>query len=148
MSIASFRLVVLKIIFSLFVVLIIFQSKSSIISKKSESKNCNLYLSSRICRPCFVNVELKMKEFQVIDTLFLVTAKDDQLELDHFKKILAKTLIGKTVKDTIYMYFEGSVYSTNSKTNFADSSLNSLFNKSTPFIFSRSKNGDFDFFGT
>ena len=113
----------------------------------SASQSCNLYFSSRFCRPCLSKVEDQLANFRQIDTLFMVTELNNEVEQDNFFRLINR-YIKIPIQDTIYHQFSGSVFSEKTQTTFSDSCLNVLFNKSAPFIFSRTRCDDFTFFGT
>lgn len=117
-------------------------------TRLDDAPSCNLYLSSRFCRPCLYTIKTKLKDFSHVDTLFIVTEANNTFERDHFMDLLEKELSKVEIKDTIFESYHGDYFSPESHTNFKDSCLNSLFSRSTPFIFSRSSCTEFEFFGT
>lgn len=138
----------------LMLILLIFLSKSFCESKSENVKfenvfsSCNMYVSSRICRPCFMSIEKKLTNFDYVDTLYIITEYNNILELDNLHRILSRSLRNISVRDTIYGNFQGNLYSESAKTLFEDSCLNSLFNKSTPILFRRTDGCTIEFFGT
>tara|TARA_B100000745_G_C20113321_1_gene381072 strand:+ start:688 stop:1116 length:429 start_codon:yes stop_codon:yes gene_type:complete len=104
----------------------------------SEKRTCNVYVSPRFCRPCVPEVSKKLKLYESIDTLFIVSSNNNYIEIENLKRIMGEMIQNIPVKDTIYSSYTGDVYSKETKTNFGDSCLNNLFKRSTPFIFKRS----------
>jgi hypothetical protein len=100
----------------------------------------NLYISSKYCRACFSSVKGTLNDLTHVDTLFIVTEKDKGLQLQNMHRLLGKLLDSIAVSDTVYGNYEGFIFSNETHTNFHDSGLNSLFFKSSPFLFQRTSN--------
>lgn len=139
-----------------FMILIIFVCLSKSLHESNSKNNkvennitsCNMYVSSRLCRPCFMSIEKKLANFDYVDTLYIITEYNNILELDNLHRILSRSLRNISVRDTIYANFQGNLYSESAKTLFEDSCLNALFNKSTPILFRRTNGCTIEFFGT
>ena len=107
-------------------------------SDKVSLNSCNYYLSSRNCRSCMVDIMEEVNKFDIIDTLFIIYPKGDNIEKVNLLKIFKRHWSqNRMIRDTVFSEFEGDLFDPKAKTKFSDSSLNSLFYCSTPLLFKR-----------
>jgi len=121
-----------------FIILLIFLFSFELQSSSSRFfSSCNYYLSPRNCRSCMVDIMVDVNKFDIIDTLFIIYPKGDSIQKQNLLRIFKRHWNQKIIGDTVFGEFEGDLFDTKAKTNFGDSSLNSLFNLSTPLLFIR-----------